>query len=202
MVGNGKKWRQDLLATGTFERALDGKLRVLLPKFVRQATLGDGQLFATPGTDKCLELHNSGSIQALAELAMKSGGRNATAKTFGRLFYSQAESLEIDKQGRIRIPGRLAEWAELETQVALVGVGSHWEIWDLGRWQSYFENQQIDFDQVHQSTFDAGVFSPPMLQPTSSEIVRTRPDVAATRSADRTSEIVNPFGDLVNNKPK
>lgn len=128
-------------------------MRVLLPKFVRRSILPGDQLFATPGTERCLELHTSTSIRGMANLVADRGNRHPSAIVFGRLFYSQAEPLELDKQGRIRIPSRLANWASLKNQVAIVGVGSHWEIWEIGRWRQYFDEFQGEFDQIHRSTF-------------------------------------------------
>ncbi len=151
----GRNGGQQLLSTGTFQRALDSKLRVLLPKTVRQSILDGETMFATPGTQGCLELHDSNSLTDLANLIRQAGGRTETGKTFGRLFYSQAESLEIDKQGRIRIPTRLATWAGLENQLVIVGVGSHWELWNAAKWHSYFGEHFEAFDRVHHDTFDA-----------------------------------------------
>lgn len=150
----GENGGRQLLSTGTYQRALDSKLRLLLPKPVRQSVVTGESMFATPGTEGCLELHDSNSLAELANLVMQMGGRTETGKTFGRLFYSQAESLEIDKQGRIRIPGRLANLAALENQIVIVGVGSHWELWNSTNWESYFGEHFEAFDRVHHATFD------------------------------------------------
>jgi MraZ protein len=144
-----------VLFTGTYQRTLDGKGRVLLPKKMR-ASLGENEiLFLTPGTDHCLELHTSQSLDRLASEASQSGNNSTTVRSFSRLFYAQAEQLDLDPQGRIRIPARLAQWSGLEKEIALVGVGYNWEIWDNATWQEYFANHARNFDWVHQSTFDS-----------------------------------------------
>ena len=147
-------WKTRVLFTGTYQRSLDGKGRVLLPKKMR-ALIADGQvLFLTPGTDHCLELHTNESLDRLASQANQSRSNSKTVRSFSRLFYAQAEQLDLDTQGRIRIPARLAKWSGLEKEIAIVGVGYNWEIWENANWQEYFANHARDFDWVHQSTFD------------------------------------------------
>ena len=68
-------------------------------------------------------------------------------RAFSRLFYGQAERLQIDGQGRIRIPAELVAWAGLEKEVALVGVRDHLELWDRGRWEGYRASIQPRYDE-------------------------------------------------------
>ena len=70
------------------------------------------------------------------------------------MFYAQAEQLELDSQGRIRIPSSLLAWAGLEKDIVIVGVGFNWEIWDKASWGTYFSNHSTEFDWVHQATFE------------------------------------------------
>ena len=72
----------------------------------------------------------------------------------GRMFYARAERIEIDSQGRIRIPSSLADLAELKKEVVLVGVRDHMEVWDAERWDGYLAEQQIQFDEVAERAFD------------------------------------------------
>jgi len=71
-----------------------------------------------------------------------------------RLFYSQAEKVEIDAQGRIRIPDRLAKLAGLERDVVLLGVHDHAEIWSVETWQAFLGTHGPDFDRISDDAFD------------------------------------------------
>jgi MraZ protein len=144
-----------VLFTGTYERTLDGKGRVLLPKRMRSILLQSQVLFLTPGTDQCLELHTSESLEKLALKASESASNSRTVQSFSRLFYAQAEQIELDPQGRMRIPARLVEWAGLDKEIAIIGVGFNWEIWQNELWQAYYQSQVDEFDGVHHSTFDS-----------------------------------------------
>lgn len=145
--------RQKVVYTGTFQRALDGKLRVLLPKRVRSNLPSNSSLFLTPGTDHCLELHTDESLTELALRASHSTASSRNVRSFSRLFYARAEQCDIDKQGRIRIPSALAKLAELEKEVVFIGVGFHWELWNLGLWESYLRQNDSAFDRLSESTF-------------------------------------------------
>ena len=145
-----------MLLTGTFGRAVDEKLRVAIPKPLREAlgALAKGVLYVTPGTDGSLALYTE---EALAELARRlaQASPNATdVRAFSRLFYARAQAVELDSQGRVRIPPELASLAGLEKEAVLVGVLDHLELWDRGRWEQYVAQRQIEYDRIAEAAFE------------------------------------------------
>jgi MraZ protein len=60
---------------------------------------------------------------------------DADARLLRRLFFSTAEWVEMDKAGRILIPGFLRKSAGLNTEVVLVGAGKFFEIWSPELWE-------------------------------------------------------------------
>ena len=154
--------RQIVVYTGTYQRSLDDKLRVLLPKRLRAGFSGLGMekgaiLFLTPGTDHCLELHTTQSLNELALRANQSPAGSKSVRSFSRLFYAQAQQCDVDKQGRIRIPHELARLADLTKEIVFIGVGFHWELWKLDLWESYLKENQDGFDQITETTLDASL---------------------------------------------
>ena len=144
-----------VIFTGTFERSLDTKARVLLPKKIRNALAELEFVFLTPGTDQCVEIHTPQSLNELAVRASQSGSGTKNVKSFSRLFYAKAQQCDIDGQGRLRIPTSLVKHAGLEKDVMIVGVGFNWEIWHPDHWQSYLQSHETAFDQIAQATFDS-----------------------------------------------
>jgi len=59
--------------------------------------------------------------------------------------------VEVDKQGRILIPSVLREFAALDKEVALVGVGGRIEIWSKERWEETSEYDDMDDIAEHMS---------------------------------------------------
>jgi len=136
-----------VLCTGTYERALDGKNRLLLPKAVRRVILESASIFITPGmAENCLELHAMETLEPLVKQvsAMKVGIRQR--QSFLRLLLSQTEKCELDAQHRVRIPARLANETFTGKNTTIVGVGTHWEIWDSDKWSLFKERHQENFE--------------------------------------------------------
>jgi MraZ protein len=124
-----------MLLTGTYERSLDDKLRLPLPRPIREVLGEENQLFLTPGTDGSLSLMPQ---PAFAQLAEKLAARSA-------------HSIEIDGQGRIRLPAELAQLANLEGDVVLIGVGDRVELWNKSRWDAYRTDILPQYDQLAES---------------------------------------------------
>jgi MraZ protein len=61
----------------------------------------------------------------------------ADVRSFARFFFSGASELEIDKQGRIVLPPNLREYAGIEKDLVIIGVGARVEIWDSEKWDEY-----------------------------------------------------------------
>ena len=143
-----------VLFTGTYQRSLDDKGRVMLPKRMR-ALLKDCQsIYLTPGTDSCLQLHTAESLNQLARKISQSASSSKTVQSFSRLFYAQAQQIEVDSQGRVRIPSELIKRVSLSREISIIGVGYHWELWDHEKWTLYFHKELAEFDWNHQSTFE------------------------------------------------
>jgi len=61
-----------------------------------------------------------------------------------RLFVGHAREETLDAAGRVLVAPELRDWAGLEKQVWLVGLGSHFELWSDARWKE----QQAQMDAL------------------------------------------------------
>lgn len=142
-----------MLLTGTFARSLDEKQRIAIPKRIRDALGEVDVLYVTPGTDNSLSLYTEEELARLANRLAASSPAQQEVRAFGRLFYAQAERVELDSQSRIRIPPELARAAGLQKDVVLLGVQDHLELWDKARWETYLAQQQPRYDQIAEAAF-------------------------------------------------
>jgi MraZ protein len=142
-----------MLLTGTHPRTLDDKNRFVLPKRIRDLLGQPETLFVTPGPDRSLWLYTQTDLERLAEKLDHSPATDAEARVFRRLYFAQAESVDIDRNGRILLPDRLLQFAELKQEIVLIGVRDHLEVWDGGRWQGYVEQHAPRFDAVAENAF-------------------------------------------------
>lgn len=120
---------------GTFVAVLTGKNRIVLPKKFR-SQLGKGrQIVLTKGLDDCLwgfaiqDWNNeSDKILGLAIEEVK-------VRRVRRYIFGEAEIVELDRQGRFVIPDGLFRFAQFKKEMALVGIGDRFEIWDRKKWE-------------------------------------------------------------------
>jgi len=144
-----------MLLTGTFSRSVDEKQRVTIPKDLRAALgeAGGKVLYVAPGTDGSLAIYDEQSFLQLGERLAVASPAERDVRAFSRLFYAQARRVELDKQGRLRVPPELTEWAELGSDAVLVGVGGHMELWEAKKWKTYSEQKQDHYDELAESAF-------------------------------------------------
>jgi MraZ protein len=144
-----------MLLTGTYARSVDEKLRVAIPKRWREALgcLDSGTLYLAPGTDGSLAIYAEGAIEGFAARLAQVSPTQREVRDFTRLFYAQAQRVELDRQGRVRIPGNLAELAGLGKEVVLLGVQDHLELWAADRWGAYLAEKQPRYDEIAEAAF-------------------------------------------------
>jgi len=142
--------------TGTFSRNLDEQQRLAVPKRLReQFTEGKlSSLFIAPGTERSLSLYSPESFEREAEKLANRSSNRADVRNYLRLFYARAENVALDGQGRIRIPERLVELAQLKHDVVLLGVHDHAEIWDKQLWDEFLASHAAKFDDMATQAFE------------------------------------------------
>ena len=141
--------------TGTFARSIDEKLRVAIPKRLRDMVdchPGAG-LYVAPGTDGSLAIYTEDSFARLADRLSTLSPTEQHVRAFTRLFYARAQRVELDKQGRVRIPVELAELAQLGREAVLLGARDHFELWSTLRWESYLAERQAHYDEIAEAAF-------------------------------------------------
>lgn len=141
--------------TGTHSRSLDEKFRVAIPKPLREAFAAEERgpienlkrLYVAPGTDASLVLYSDTGFAGLADQYAQ-GANSVDRRNFLRMFYSRAEQVDLDSQGRIRIPERLVAFAKLGGSVILAGVHDHAEVWDKELWDEFLSTHTDEFDRM------------------------------------------------------
>jgi MraZ protein len=145
-----------MLLTGTFNRLVDEKLRVSIPKRLREVMkcIPRGVLYVAPGTDGSLGIYTEEAFSQLAERLEQASPTRQEVRAFLRLFYTQAQRVELDRQGRILIPVELAQIARLEKEVVLLGVQNHLELWAADQWRKYIAEKQTHYDEIAEKALE------------------------------------------------
>jgi MraZ protein len=118
---------------GEFEHSLDDKGRLAVPARFRSAL--DAGLYITRGLDPCLVIWDTDSWRAISDRVRTLNLWQGDARRMQRLFFSGASAAQLDKLGRFVIPQYLREYAQLESDAVVVGLGDRIEVWARAAWQ-------------------------------------------------------------------
>ena len=116
-----------------YNHTIDAKGRLIIPSKFREV-LGE-EFVVSKGMDGCLFVYANDDWTEFEQKLTALPLINKDARKFARFFLAGAAQVELDKQGRILLPATLREFAELEKDVVLVGVGSRIEIWNKAKYE-------------------------------------------------------------------
>ncbi len=116
---------------------LDAKGRLALPVRYRSDLLSrcDGQVVVTVHNDHCLMMYPRPDWDEIERKLVRLPNQNRRTRTLQRMFLGHASELEMDKNGRVLLPPRLREFANLGKRVVLVGLVNKFEIWNEEAWE-------------------------------------------------------------------
>ena len=140
---------------GEYEHSLDAKGRLIMPAKLR-SDIGD-RFIITKGLDGCLFGFSQSEWTNFEEKLKTLPLTNKNARDFVRFFLSGATECEIDKQGRFLIANNLREYANMEKEVIIIGVGTRIEIWNREKWNKYNSDGNISADSIAENMTMLGI---------------------------------------------
>ncbi|MGF6352655.1 MraZ protein [Paenibacillus sp. 4624] len=137
---------------GEFQHSIDDKGRVIIPAKFRESL---GSTFVvTRGLDQCLFVYPMEEWGVMEQKLKALPLMKSDARAFTRFFFSGATECELDKQGRVNLPGNLREYAKLDKDCVVLGVSTRVEIWSKGIWESYFNQSEEAFNDIAEKLVD------------------------------------------------
>ena len=94
----------------------------------------EGRLVITVDRDKCLLLYPLPDWEEIERKLMRLPTLNEHVRRLQRLMVGHASDVELDGHGRVLLPPKLREFAQLERNAILIGQGNRFELWDEQRW--------------------------------------------------------------------
>lgn len=142
-----------LVFTGTFEHTIDAKNRLAIPSEIRallepanagatgnpEAAGGSVFLYVTLSEGQVLSLYPEAAFAQRARELDNSELDPAEILEYERVMFSLTRRVELDKQGRVRLPEELLKMTKLGTDVVLLGVKDHLEIRDRQAWLDHVQ---------------------------------------------------------------
>lgn len=126
---------------GAAALSLDAKGRMAIPSKHRDALSapGNGRMVLTAHPHRCLLLYPEPSWQPIRAQVLAASGLQAETAGIKRLLVGLAEDVELDSAGRLLISPVLRKYAQLDKDIYLVGLGSHFELWSEAAWTAQQE---------------------------------------------------------------
>jgi MraZ protein len=117
---------------GRFEHTLDIKGRVILPAKFRAEFERGGYL--AQHSEGCLALWTPGEFDRQMAVMQERSESGRSDRNRARLWASNSQQVEIDRQGRMPIPAHLRTFALLESEVLVHGAIDRVELWNPTSW--------------------------------------------------------------------
>lgn len=138
-----------MVFTGTYEHSVDAKNRLAIPADVRlllqkeaeqTGRSGSISVYLTLGEGQALCLYTERGFEQRAQELDRSELGAEELLEYERVLFSLASRVELDGQGRVRLPDNLLKMSGLPSEVVLIGVKDHLEIRDRAAWQKHVQD--------------------------------------------------------------
>ena len=131
---------------GTHAPKLDDKGRVILPaKFRDELSSG---LVITRGLERCLFVFSQREFETVHDKIRQAPLTDKRGRDFVRMFLSGASQELADSQHRVTIPPTLRDYAGLDRELTVIGVGNRAEIWATSAWEDYYSANEDDYSNT------------------------------------------------------
>lgn len=137
---------------GEYEHTVDVKGRMNFPAKLRDE-FGEHFYICKSLNERCLTVYTAESWEALK--ASLRGKPSNIAKPIERFLIGGGSEVEPDKQGRIAIPGALRTYANITSEVVVVGLVDGAEIWDKAAWEEY--NSKTSLEDISKLAEELGI---------------------------------------------
>ena len=129
---------------GEYKAKFSGKGRVILPHKFRQELKGK-EVILSRGFESCIWGFDLKDFEEEARKQLEISATEERARYLRRYLFSGSESAELDIQGRVIIPSTLLDFARVKEEIAIIGAGDHFEIWESRKWKKHIKKIERDY---------------------------------------------------------
>ena len=138
---------------GQFQHNLDEKGRLMIPARYRELLAAGA--FITQGFDRCLMVMTDAYFAQVYDRINSMNLADPTARLLRRLILSNGYAVEVDKVGRILVPGNLRQVIALNGEAIVAGQGDYFEVWNPADWNAQMDQlQDIETNNQRFDTLD------------------------------------------------
>ena len=133
-----------------YDCKLDPKGRLVLPAKIKAAIpeANGSALMLRMAEDKCLALYPIVEYKKLENQIKSLSINNAEQRMLQRSFFISSVEVELDSAGRLLIPRVFQNYASLEKELVVVGMGSRIEIWNPDTYLQHIISDPADLSSL------------------------------------------------------
>lgn len=143
---------------GNFTVAIDAKQRLAIPVSLREtlqksyAEESDRVIVTLATGDAAVAVYPASVFNDLMETLQQPTELNDDSQALMMLLTASARECAIDKQGRIRLPEDLMEYAGLGKEAVVCGHQSRIQIWNPDAWKEFMEQARSSLADLRRRT--------------------------------------------------
>ncbi len=138
---------------GEYTHSLDSKGRLTIPAKFRDQ-LATGLVVTRNPSERCLLVLPQAEWESVAGKVNSLPMMDSRSGLLRRAFFSAAEDLKPDRQGRILVSQRLRDYAQMQSEVVVNGMYTFLELWDPANWEAKVL-EQLNGDDLNGDLFAA-----------------------------------------------
>ena len=118
--------------SGCHSHSVDHKGRIFIPSKLRKRLITSKKrvVVVTRGFDKCLSIYSLSVWKGFEDRLLALPQSKKKNRFIVRYFMENKEEVEVDSQGRVKVPQHLLDYAGIEKEVLIAGVLSRIELWN------------------------------------------------------------------------
>ena len=136
--------------TSEFESKLDAKGRLVLPARIKaQLPSEEGEeLVIRRGFEPCLIIYPMVEFKKVFSKISGLSEFNEEYRKLQRNFFSGTATVELDANGRFVIPRNMLNYAQLEKDLTLVGMGNKVEVWNPSIYEKHLIKDSSELSKL------------------------------------------------------
>ncbi|RLD25068.1 MAG: division/cell wall cluster transcriptional repressor MraZ [Bacteroidetes bacterium] len=136
--------------TSEYTCKLDAKGRLVLPAKMKAnlPEAASSELFMREGFEPCLELYPLIEYKKIYSKIAGLNEFNAEYRKLQRNFFRGSTTVELDSAGRLLIPKPMLQYANLDKEIVVVGMGNRMEIWNPEEYKKFLINDPQELSEL------------------------------------------------------
>ena len=135
---------------GSYNYSVDSKGRINLPAKLRKhvSTEAGDTFVVTRGFEQCLFVYPVDEWNKVEQKLRSLSSYDTQHRRFMRELLELAHETQLDAQARLSIPQELREYADIQSEVRIIGTLDKIEVWNPKVYEQYKQNNPETYESV------------------------------------------------------